>query len=131
MDDPVHVLVMVWIYYGIYGCCGFAATCFFRTFLVIPILKHAGVEHQVNPWMDAAKWGFFSIWEYCIAVAFLVGYKTVFKAVFFLLRVDLAKNEFFQGKKEQHFLSHNPKTLLAWWVSESFSKYYPASKTPA
>ena len=116
--------LMVGAVYGPFVIISFIAACFFRVFLVVPILTHAGVVHRVGSWKDSLKWGFYVGWELLIAVILLIPYMLLFKVAYLLLRIDLVKISFW-NEKEQRFLSSTPRSLFRWWVSEYFVRYYP------
>ena len=124
MDSMIMLFVAVGVIYGSYACVSFVASCFFKTFLVVPILKHAGVSHRVNAWKDSLKWGFYVGWEFLVAVILLIPYLILFKCTYLLFKIDLAKISFWNSK-EQRFLSSTPRSLFSWWVNEYFARYYP------
>ena len=129
MDSVTLFVTFVGVVYGTYAFLSFIAACFFRIFLVVPILVHARVTHRVGTWKDSLKWGFYVGWEFLIAVILLIPYMLLFKLVYMLVRIDLAKISFW-NEKEQRFLGSTPRTLFAWWVSEYFARYYPNKESP-
>lgn len=119
--------MFAWVVGAVYGpfvLLSFIAACFYRIFLVVPMLTHAGVLDRVGSWKDSLKWGFYVGWEFLVAVMLLIPYMLLFRLVYLLLRIDLAKISFW-NEKEQRFLGSTPRILFAWWVSDYFARYYP------
>lgn len=129
MENLSMFALMVGAVYGPFVLLSLIASCFYRIFLVVPILTHAGVLHRVGSWKDSLKWGFYVGWEFLVAVILLIPYMLLFRVVYLLLRIDLAKISFWNAK-EQRFLSSTPRTLFTWWVSEYFARYYPNKESP-
>lgn len=129
METLSMFALLVGAIYGPFVFLSFIASCFFRTFLVVPMLTYAGVLHRVGSWKDSLKWGFYVGWEFLVAVILLIPYMLLFRVVYFLLRINLAKISFWNAK-EQRFLSSTPRTLFKWWVSEYFARYYPNKEFP-
>ena len=130
MDSLTMLALTVGAVYGPFVVLSLISSCFFRIFLVVPILTHAGVLNRVGSWKDSFKWGFYVGWELLIAVILLIPYMLLFKVVYLFLSVDLGKISFWNAK-EQRFLSSTPRSLFRWWVSEYFARYYPDKEIQA
>ncbi len=119
----LQILFWVGVVYGPYCLLSFLFTCFFRTFVVLPIFTHAKVHKDVSTWKDAYWWGFYELWEYMIAVLLWTPYKLLFFTVFRLFRINLAQLRCWT-EKERHFFTSTPKQLLQEWIKKYFEKYY-------
>jgi hypothetical protein len=127
MDEWENPYLLVAVWWGIYVLCSLVLTCFFKKFLVAPILAHKSASLLEAAWQESLVWGFWLAWQYLAAIVLLLGYQSVFKVIRLVTHYDAATPKLW-SEKERKFFRSTPKSLFDDWVMQRFSKYYPEWK---